>query len=236
VELLVVISIIALLVAILMPALGRIHDLALRLSCSTRQREIARACATFAMDKRMHRTGARDALPITDTPPGPGNWGDLQNGNPACLWLLIEHKFAPRKVFLCPAAARRRNFKAPASDEKYFTEKTYSYSYLSQVEFTDNETNKTYAATSSHEVSSQLIIVADQNPRCVPGITNIDADENKNSENHGGEGQNVTTLGGSTKWIESPDDTSGGDDIYAAENGDEASGQRGNFNDSFLIP
>ena len=227
VELLVVILILGLLMAFLAPSLAAALKQGYRNSCRMNLHELARACRSYASDGTLHRGGTAYALPVT---PGLNttNWGSLTVGNTAALWQLIDHGFAGRSLFYCPEAGLHRGFDKPAVDENAFTATTSSYSYLSMVVVD-------YRTVIGKDDSS-LVILADQNPRCTPGVTGaLAVNNNKNSANHGGDGQNVVDLDTSAKWIDSPEGD--GDDIYASSNpAIENVGGRGSRNDVFVIP
>jgi prepilin-type N-terminal cleavage/methylation domain-containing protein len=233
VELMVVILILGLLMAFLAPSLAVALKQGYRGKCKMNLRELARSCRSYASDATLHRGSASYALPVT---PGLNttNWGSLTVGNTAALWQLIDSGFAGRSLFYCPEAGPHRGFDKPAVDDNDFTATTSSYSYLSMV-VVDYRT-----ALGKDDPS--LVILADQNPRCTPGVTGVPAiNNNKNSANHGGDGQNVVHLDTSAKWIESPDGD--GDDIYAADGADagviatnELNGWRNSRGDIFVIP
>jgi len=127
VELLVVIAIIALLVSILMPALGRARELAKRVQCASQLRGIGTAMAMYHNDyNEMY------PKPWNENPNGLGfGAGSQYNGkgdyatmpyyadqsllkSPSflqnkqnvgmCLYLLVRHEEVAPKVFVCPSA------------------------------------------------------------------------------------------------------------------------------------
>jgi len=233
VELLVVIGIILLLVGIIMPSLGKALGSGERTLCASNIGEIAKACTRWSQDGTLHREGAKYTLPSVDGV-DESNWGDLESGNPACLWLLLEKEFVTEDLLLCPGAKANRRMQAPPeSDGRFVWEndrKTYSYSYISMVNSDDVN-----ARDETQDAGGSLVIIADQNPHCTPGTENYDTskDANTNSENHKGMGQNVGRLDNSSKWLDTPV-TSNDDNIYEGGNNDE--GKRGKIEDSFVIP
>ncbi len=267
VELLVVISIIIVLVAILLPSFNQVRIRGFRTTCYNNVGSIAKGALTYATDASWHRRGIGSTLPnITSNAKGwvrTSNWGDTEKGNPGCLWLLATgrkpdynpggkkysplNSWVPLKAFLCPEAELRRNWREPLMDDEQFEYKSdikvssLSYSYLSMVNYYDEPISK---------LSTDLVIIADQNPRCtldeeniqsyqdvckdIDGDGQIEAKE-ANSFNHNQDGENVARLDGSAKWIERPDKVMD-DDIYSSSGGSETQGKRGKINDSFLIP
>ena len=131
VELLVVIGIIALLVSILMPALGRARELAKRIQCASQLNGIGMAIA-------MYQNEYRDSNPRAWKSNLTGAWGFSGNGSltdynapdldsttatrtqwanktanyatraiqtaGSCLYLLVKHEDVDPKVFVCPSA------------------------------------------------------------------------------------------------------------------------------------
>jgi prepilin-type N-terminal cleavage/methylation domain-containing protein/prepilin-type processing-associated H-X9-DG protein len=75
IELLVVIAIIALLISVLLPALGQARQVARGLVCSTKQRTIAQAQAAYAGSNKDHIAGP-------NTSGAQGQWDDANGGNP----------------------------------------------------------------------------------------------------------------------------------------------------------
>ena len=111
IELLVVIAIIAMLLAILMPALGKVKALAQRLVCGTRLKGIATACVVYANDYE-------DAYPVQGGPYNHHDWTDWTYGWAipdndwaesveitvgASLYLLVREADVGTESFVCPS-------------------------------------------------------------------------------------------------------------------------------------
>ena len=124
IELLVVIAIIALLVSILLPALGRARELAKRVQCASQLKGLGNATAMYHND--FDEVNPKPWM--TDLPAfGPGLCSGMYNtsnddtakarwANPAwnawevaqsvggCLYLLVKYEDVAPKVFVCPSA------------------------------------------------------------------------------------------------------------------------------------
>ena len=135
VELLVVIAIIAMLLAILMPALGKVRQLAQRIMCSTNLSGLGKAMLVYSNDDKY------ESFPIagssgaywdrgTSGKPGTNSWdwrmstfveGTGSPGTPkratisACLYLLVKLADTTPDQFICPGSDNKKfelnNFK-----------------------------------------------------------------------------------------------------------------------------
>lgn len=255
VELLVVITIIGLLATLLLPTFNHARELARRTVCKANVKGIANACVAYMSDASMHRRA--DKGRVSGSAPGnampslapnmDSNWGSVTTGNPAALWLLVEHDLVGHDKFLCPSAEVFRNFTEPGPQANQFAHTTLSYSYLSQVEFTDKNTNERVEVTTTFSEglkASQLAVIADSNPSCVVGTQQLNSSyASSNSFNHMLAGQNVGFLDGHADWLATPnvpgtkplDGSTTPDNIYQPCGGSGA-GQRGAINDAYLIP
>ncbi|MCD6378454.1 MAG: prepilin-type N-terminal cleavage/methylation domain-containing protein [Planctomycetes bacterium] len=110
VELLVVVSIIALLISILVPALGRARELARQVSCTANVSAIAKGWALYANDNR----GAPPILPDIVDQYSADYRDDLRMGDECTaaalgtgaqqnLCLLVKIGVVPWEVFICPS-------------------------------------------------------------------------------------------------------------------------------------
>ncbi|MCP4375735.1 MAG: hypothetical protein GY794_06115 [bacterium] len=239
-ELLVVVMIIVILVTMVTPTVYHAIELANRTACLANTAAVAKQCFAYMGDTKLQRgTNLPSAMP-THTSVASGNW----NTNRYALWVMVDMGFVGRETFLCPSAKVNRRLTAPAANATGFTDTTLSYSYLSQVSFTDNNYNSAvkYTGTYSRGLRpSELAVIADANP----GTTSSTDEEDRNSKNHKQVGQNVAFLDGHADWFTSPDipgtkprDNSNTlDDIYQpCAGGSYGSGTRGAINDAFLIP
>jgi len=219
--------------------------------CKSNLRNISQACTIYMNSTRMHgNSEIGSGLPRATPPPSASNWASASKGNASALWLLTKYKLIGRDSLLCPSAGASGDFQAPGPDDTGFTDNTLSYSYLSQVAFTDANTNEKIELTSNlnRELdASKLAIIADANPRRKPGQQGLDNDQiGANSRNHNQTGQNVGFMSGRARWFSTTripetnplNSSSEPDDIYQScgSKDDDANGRRGAINDAFLIP
>jgi prepilin-type N-terminal cleavage/methylation domain-containing protein len=228
VELLVVIAIILLLVSILLPSVARALAISRRAGCQSNLKQVLSAVLAYSQDARMHRGTANGMLPAVDVTEG--NWKDLEDGNAACLWVLIEYKRTGRGVFRCPGSDKQ----APDASDTQFRPETLSYSYISMVDVGDPDSPAGRTSVET-QIASDLVILGDKNPRLEAGAGGPLGDKNQNSPNHGQDGQNVGRMSQTTGWADSPN-PDGDDNIFASDGGDDSNGVRDDVNDSYLLP
>jgi len=186
-ELLTVISIMAILMAMLTPSVYSVFFTTRKAGCQSNLRSIVQAANHYAQaDSKMRLPTIRPAAATTW---GTTTWGNMKTGNPGCLARLIDAKLADRELFLCQEAQSTRKFTTMAMDANKFTYtpvsvappppqgvSTLSYSYTSMVY---NTAWKTTAAPLGNvadqmtmdQVPATLVVLADQNPRCTFGTT-----------------------------------------------------------------
>jgi prepilin-type N-terminal cleavage/methylation domain-containing protein len=249
IELMVVVSIIMLLAGIVALAIRAPLGRAERVKCRANIGKIAQACIQYAEDDRYHRGGGvAKSLPSVNVTAA--NWANVADGNPACLWLLVERGFIAREAFLCPGAETRLgNYSAGENAAGFAYQEnrgsSLSYSYISMVgPFRDE-------MTITGDINSSLVILADKNPRgefndpslSPPQLPNGYTEDTLNhrpagSSSAGRYGQNVARLDGSAEWFtDSGEECNNGDDIYAAQDpATGAIGQRSRGGEAFCIP
>jgi len=235
VELLVVVSIIALLVTMLLPTLARGVELARRARCAVNCRQIAHATKLYCTTGRYHRGAAVGrGLPVTDPVPG-SDWHTGATANRQCAWILVTKELLSPGSLLCPSVDENRTDTFVGGDP-------CGYGLLSMVGRT----------VSLNDAYASLVIVGDRNPQFSPNSKTVynyaDLDHDgstaspgeaarvaelnsggllKNSASHDYEGQNVGRLDESAGWLTEPVVRSGSaadDNIYEAGSGGSTGG------------
>lgn len=233
IELLIVVSIIALLVTMLVPTLGRTLEIARRATCRTNMKEIVRACQMYAnseVEQRKMSTPAslhgRVTSALPSMSPVAGTWYSPQSGatigpsNRNCCWLLVRSRAASPALFICPSLD---GFKAADPNDNGFnagTTKTFGYGFISMVGRTFSAQGKSvFGDQWTKNIYTGLVLVGDLNPRFYnPDDLNslnsgtLLSPANPNSPAHLSpsdvpDGQNVGTWDGSSRWIAANPDT-----------------------------
>jgi prepilin-type N-terminal cleavage/methylation domain-containing protein len=196
IELLVVVAIIALLIAILLPSLGRAREAAKRGVCGQNVKGLANACKTYAHDQRdwwptvphnrRMEENNHDVYTsmggVTDLPRDEeSTFLDDGTGNAASasrpLWLLVRSDQLVPKNFICPSS---EDIVDETPDIKRFYDfKGYGYmSYGYQVSFWGDKNS----CRPKEKMDPRIVVLADKNP----GFKHSDDNEAQESEDGAG--------------------------------------------------
>jgi len=257
---LVVIAIIAVLIALLIPALSGVREQANRVKCMSNLRSIGQAMKLYANDnkERYPRTlyvdGSFPYFFNDEARPDPFSGPNLYaNDVTMGMFLLVRHRMLKLENFLCPSTnqeldrvfsaggveippTQRSNFRRthPASG-------TLSYAFANQYPVTYYYRDSLRDFKHSPSAPAQNAIAADRND----GIdrnrtTNPDAPradiKAMNSRNHRGEGQNVLFNDGSVQWCKTPFVGYARDHIYTPIDPNIAEWEAQGRYDSVLLP
>ncbi len=220
VELLVVIAIIALLIGILLPALGRAKEEALKARCQANLHSLGIAFTQYANenDGKLPALGHKDgngwntigantaALPTDDTK-------NMSNTR-AIFWHMVRSELTTAAIFVCPSTTDVEVPDTKVRSVYDFPEaRNVSYSFqntwLYTPKMTDGETfpivadrNPQLKRPATGTASGWAM---EPNPKILErNYTRKGVKESANSENHAGTGQNVLFLGGQVKYCNSP--------------------------------
>lgn len=260
VELLVVVAIIALLVSILLPALGRAKELTKRTICASNLSGIGKGIMLYGSTENDKFPNSGQELSTgTDYYAQPGvREAQYQEGASHCsntrnLYLLLRDGTCGGGLFLCPSRIGATE-SADNDSGNYDFKDANSISYAYQHQGYNSASGAGFPTKSSS--SSGLAIAGDANPLLVftdatgggddgvfsRGARSSESDLEANSTSHGGDGQNVLFLNCSVRWKVKPTVGIDGDNIWTIDNGGSSAPSAGAVNDypateedSFLV-
>lgn len=234
IELLVVIGIIAVLMAILLPALEKARESALKVKCASNLRQVGQALVLYSNENhgQYPRTTYIPGAPLTEgtgtTATDPFSPGGVQpNDVTAAIFLLIRTQDALPQIFMCPyndvnvfEADKATDIRNRSNFTNY--RKNLGYSYANP--YPDAAAVATgYALT--NRISPRFVLAADLNPGTL----------SENSKNHEDEGQNVLFADSHVEWKRENNCGINKDNIYRTK-ADAVTGSPVDATDTILLP
>jgi prepilin-type N-terminal cleavage/methylation domain-containing protein len=243
IELLVVVAIIALLIAILIPSLGRAKELANRSACGASVTGILKAMNLYGAENSDAYPTVQGAnapsAPAVSTAGLANTSADaviglmyttsataVQSDPMACLWVCVLKGTVSPKSFICksdPASPQAANIADTAGSFYYDFEPTWKgapcFSFGFAYPWAGSATTATYATAGywKNTVDSSIPISADVGAAAItstaPYLTN--ASKTGNSLNHNGEGQNVGFADAHVEFQKTPLAGQTGFNIYS---------------------
>jgi prepilin-type N-terminal cleavage/methylation domain-containing protein len=239
IELLVVVAIIALLIAILLPSLGKARELSNRSVCAANIRGIGQSMAVYAKDNN-------DAYPIVSSTGGAGlastaagspnasvdtllsSLGIYANTSgkasvPQNMWILVLTGQVAPKQYLCKSDPATTMTAVANYNGKYQTNfndgvgnfNDYSYSYSFAYPWT---TSGPVGGWWRDTTDAGLPLMSDMAPNGTSGSsgtnTNTPSDKQSNSFNHQRDGQNVGFGDSHAEFARRPDCGQSADNIF----------------------
>lgn len=235
VELLVVIGIIAVLLAILLPALEKAREHAYLAKCATNLRSIGQSLAVYANENRgaYPRTMyAPDAPPVAGTNPSAPDpfraGGPRPNDVTAALFLLVRTQRLAPEILTCPyndVNQWQPDSAHDAGNRSNFTDYQHNLGYSYANPYPDVAAERAGYRFTAH-MNGATPMAADLNPGTA---------DTSNSRNHEGRGQNVLFADGHVDWADSPLIGIARDNIYVNKQGQVNASPVDNT-DSVLLP
>ena len=211
IELLVVISIIALLIGILLPALGAAREASRRARCSANLRSMGQALMIYAdtNDSEYPRVrwdpsrgsptqlfATSGAFPQATDPFTAPIWNDVS----AAMFLLLREGLLVAESFVCPSTEHTPDTYAgkSARERANFSKLQENLSYSYANPYPSTQAAEAGYALRPHQLRPDFALAADSNPGCCPTGTSLltndragSPEASGNSNNHGEAGQQV---------------------------------------------
>jgi type II secretory pathway pseudopilin PulG len=257
VEVLMVIGIIVILIAVLIPTIGKARESSKRTGCASNLRKIGQAIRSYATDNndampRVIWTPATPALQVGQMPAAANPFGaGISNDVTAALFLLVRTQNISPGSFVCPSTDDVPDDfggnTAGAAIRSNFTDFKTNLSYSYANPYPTSQGDRLGYKFKMKSLDPNFVIAADQNPGVAPtdvdnvNQTNPDAPAATirlgNSNNHRKVGQNVLYADGRVVFMDTPFAGVNRDNIYLPRGAtDPEAPPTDNASDSALVP
>jgi prepilin-type N-terminal cleavage/methylation domain-containing protein len=203
IELLVVVAIIALLIAILLPSLGKARELSQRSTCAANTRGIMQSMVVYSSDNNDYYPNLRAAGSTTAVPA----FGNAVGGVMKDMFVLVSNGQVGAKQWICKSDPANTSVSGLIAGQTYWTETTkgFNFSYSVAYQYTSAGA---LAAFWKSTVDAGCPIIADMNPG------SIKLNGKYASVNHQGDGQNVGFADAHSEFTRTALCGEDSDDIY----------------------
>jgi prepilin-type N-terminal cleavage/methylation domain-containing protein len=262
VELLVVVAIIALLLGILLPALGRARESAKRSLCGANLRGIMQTMITYSAGNadKLPKAGDQDTSQIlfgfthTDRSSSTPDEADLVNNATASLWMMVRDGSVTPKLFICPST---KNFADPktldGTPDGASADETNIFDFADADNLSYSVMHMYHEARADRWAASKLAsdwaVMADNNDSTGSGASDVhqheqasnptreELEEDENSSNHKLAGQNFVFGDAHVQFSQNPfvgpvSDNAYGHDTAAVGADENSEGARGGSTDA----
>ncbi len=256
VELMIVIGILAMLVGLLMPSLGRARVIARQATCRGNLHSIGTAMATYRTEFNTFPNVYSDRGGAYLIGAAIRNPDFNLKGNSCNMFVLVRQDLIESTAFLCASAGHKKYLQEnPALDDDFASFANVSYSM--HVQRPEQSSNKETRALGLNPDSS-MPIMADRTPlsgdtswgehsasggwEAKPTLATVEGgitdslgedNRNKNSYNHEREGQNVLRVDASAAWSTTSNAGINGDNLWTWDDDTEIGSAGGRYGVQF---
>ncbi len=234
VELLVVVGIIALLLGILLPALGEAREIASRVHCASNLRGLHGGMFIYAQDQngrypvagKATAAGTAVGFSFDDRSRDDVTADELKDNVTASLWVLVREGRVNAKSFVCRSSDDVHDKLLDSGGNSVPLKHTWDFADRRNLSYSPvNMYHASQRTRWSHRLSSSDVVMGDNNNATGTGVlhtrerndgaTNDEIETLENSRNHGGAGQVFVYGDGHAAFSQDPFVGRSGDNVYA---------------------